>query len=115
MIGKFGWYLRPLLLVFVLALPFGTAWAQGLDQYRTSGEIAERYDGYVEIRVGTASKEARETVREVNDKRRNIYRARAEDQGVAPEAVAKVYAKQIIEDAPKGTYFLKPDGSYVRK
>jgi len=103
-----------LLLALVMALPIG-AWGQDLDQYRATGEIAERYDGYVEIRAGNASKEAREAVKEVNRKRRQIYETRAQEQGVAREAVAKVYAKQILQDAPKGTYFLTPDGDYVRK
>jgi uncharacterized protein YdbL (DUF1318 family) len=34
---------------------------------------------------------------------------------VPPEAVGKVYAKQIMQDAPAGTYLRKPDGGYVQK
>ena len=106
--------LAALFLALLVGLPAG-ALAQGLDHYRASGEIAERYDGYVEARGGQASKEVRKVVEDINRKRRQIYESRAREQDVPSEAVAKVYAKQIFQDAPTGTYFRTPDGDYVRK
>lgn len=88
--------------------------AADLDRLRAEGVVAERYDGLLEAREG-AGAEAKQLVRKINDRRRELYRKRAESQGVSVEQVGKVYAEQILEDAPKGTYFLKPDGSYVRK
>lgn len=93
----------------------GIAAAKGLDQYRAEGVIAERYDGYVELRTNDAPGEAKQIVDQVNAKRRQVYQKRAEQQDVSVEAVGKVYAKQILEKAPAGTYFKQPNGSYVRK
>lgn len=99
-------------LMTVFALP---ALAGSLDRYRAQGIIAERYDGLVEIRVSDPPADAHGIVDKVNAKRREIYRERAESQNVAPEAVSKLYAKQIWKDAPSGTYLKTPDGDYVRK
>ncbi|MBK1668093.1 hypothetical protein CKO28_08590 [Rhodovibrio sodomensis] len=93
----------------------GPAAAASLDELRRQGVIAERWDGYVEVRVSNPPPEAKQIVERVNAERRELYRKRAEQQGVSPEAVAKIYAPKILEKAPVGTYFKKPDGSYVRK
>lgn len=101
--------------ITALALTPADAQAGSLDSYRAKGVIAERYDGLVEVRTGSAPAEARRIVERVNAKRREIYEKRADNQGVSVEAVGKVYAKQIWKDAPGGTYLKKPDGSYVQK
>jgi hypothetical protein len=101
-------------LVAAVALP-DPADAQGLDQFRKDGVIAERFDGYVEIRVDNPPAAARRLVDQVNAKRRDVYQTRAAEQNVSPTAVGKVYAEQILQRAPKGTYFKQPNGSYVRK
>jgi hypothetical protein len=104
-------------LLFALA-SFGAsapAEAASLDELRKEGVIAERWDGYVEVRVSNPPAEAKRIVERVNGERRQVYQKRAEQQGVSPEAVAKVYAPKILEKAPVGTYFKKADGSYVRK
>ena len=97
-----------------LALP-GPAAAQSLDQFRSQGVIAERFDGFVEVRASDAPAAARQLVDKVNAERRKVYQDRAAEQGVSPEAVGKVYAEQILKNAPAGTYFKKPDGSYMQK
>lgn len=103
------------ILAAVAALAIAApAVAADLDRLRAEGVVAERYDGLLEAREG-AGTEAKQLVRKINDRRRELYRKRAESQGVSVEQVGKVYAEQILEDAPKGTYFLKPDGSYVQK
>jgi uncharacterized protein YdbL (DUF1318 family) len=93
------------------AVPAGAA---SLDEYRAQGVIAERFDGLVEVR-GQAPGEAARLVQEVNAKRLEIYRQRAAGQGVPVEEVGKIYALELAGQAPAGTYFRKPDGSYVRK
>lgn len=102
----------------VLALVVGLsapAAAAPLDDYRAEGVIAERFDGFVELRTEDAPAAAKQLVDEVNEKRRDVYQQRAEQQNVSPESVGKVYAQQILEKAPKGTYFKTPDGAYIRK
>ena len=104
-----------LALVAIVALAAPPAVAASLDQYRAQGVIAERYDGLVEVRTSDAPAEARRLVEQVNQKRRQIYQSRASEQGVSAEQVGRVYATQIMEKAPAGTYFKQPNGSYVRK
>jgi uncharacterized protein YdbL (DUF1318 family) len=100
--------------VAVVTAPAVPAWAAGLDDLRASGAIAERFDGYVEVR-GSGTAEAKSTVKKVNAQRRDIYEKRASEQGVSAEQVGRVYAKQIYQKAPSGTYFKREDGSYIRK
>ena len=87
--------------------------ARPIDDFRSQGVIAERFDGYVELRGDDAA--ARQLVDEVNRKRRAIYEQRAREQGVSAEEVGKVYAPQVMGDAPSGTFFRQPDGSYIQK
>ena len=104
------------LLLALASLGAGTpAEAASLDELRKEGVIAERWDGYVEVRVNNPPPEAKRIVDRVNEERRQVYQKRANEQGVSPESVAKVYAPKILEKAPVGTYFKKSDGSYVRK
>ena len=89
--------------------------ARPIDDYRAQGVIAERFDGYVELRAGNAPADARQLVDEVNGKRRALYEQRAKEQGVSAAEVGKVYAPQIMKDAPGGTFFKQPNGSYSQK
>ena len=101
--------------VFAFAV-FGIApvLADSLDDYRSRGFITERYDGYTQVR-GDAPPGALALVAEVNEKRAAIYIKRAKAQGIPVEEVAKIYAMQIFNEAPAGTWFLQPDGKYVKK
>lgn len=104
--------------LFLILASFGastTAEAASLDELRKEGVIAERFDGYVEVRVSNPPADAERIVERVNAERRQVYQKRAEQQGVSPSAVAKVYAPKILQKAPVGTYFKKSDGRYVRK
>ena len=96
-------------------LAWGPADASPFDDYRAQGIIAERFDGYVELRAGDAPSDARQLVDEVNRKRRALYERRAKEQGVSAGKVGKVYATKILDGAPNGTYFVQLDGSYTRK
>lgn len=84
-----------------------------LNDMRAQGVIAERFDGYVMIKNSAGGAQA--VVDRVNGERRAIYEARAKAQGVTPTEVGQVYAGQIIQKAPKGTWFLAADGSWTQK
>ena len=87
------------------------AQAQDLDALRASGAVGERFDGYLVARDGNAQG----FVAKVNAKRRQIYEQRAASQGIGADQVGMVYAKEILADAPAGTWFQNPDGSWARK
>jgi uncharacterized protein YdbL (DUF1318 family) len=102
--------------LLALAWPAADATAATLDDYRRSGVIAERYDGYVELRGGGAPAEAAQLVKQVNAERRAIYEQRAREQKVPVAAVGELFAAKIAQSgAPPGTYFRLRDGSYQRK
>ncbi len=113
-------FIRNIVPVLIVALAVmagsasGAAAASKLDQYRADGVIAERYDGYLEMR-GSGPGDAASLVRQVNDERRAIYEKRAREQNVPVSAVGILFAKKIVESAPRGTYFKLQDGSYQRK
>ncbi len=116
--------MRPLLtLVVALTVAFAALFATPgparadarLDAYRADGVIAERFDGYVEIRDSNAPGEARALVADVNAKRRALYTQRADESNVPVAEVGKVFANKIVETAPSGTYFRRPGGDYVRR
>ena len=52
---------------------------------------------------------------EINAKRRSLYEQRAASQGVKPEDIGKVYAEQIMQKAPGGTWFLEENGNWRQK
>jgi len=101
-----------LMTAAVLTLSLATpALADQLDDLRRSGAVGERFDGLLVARDASASG----FVSQVNAQRSGIYQDRATKQGVSPADVGRVYAKQIFQKAPKGTYFQKEDGSWVQK
>jgi uncharacterized protein YdbL (DUF1318 family) len=84
-----------------------------LNNLRAQGVVAERFDGYVMVKNNASGAQA--VVDRVNAERRAIYEARAKEQGVTAAEVGQVYAGQIIQKAPKGTWFLAADGSWTQK
>ncbi|MEE8535332.1 MAG: DUF1318 domain-containing protein, partial [Kiloniellales bacterium] len=81
--------------------------AQSLAEYRASGAVGERFDGYAVARQSSA----KAAVKAVNAKRKKIYGTRATAQGVPAGQVGRVYAQQIFDKAASGTWFLKENGS----
>ncbi len=109
------WPVFLLVLGLLLAAAPEPAAAQSLDQYRANGQIGERFDGYLMATRQNASSKIQKTVRSVNAQRRDIYRKRAKQQGVPTAQVGRVYAKQILGKAPRGTWFLRETGKWAQK
>ena len=101
--------------LFAVPLAVHPAMAQSLDKLRKSGVIGEKFNGLAVVRDKGASAQVRTTVSNVNKKRRKIYAKRAAEQGVAADQVGRVYAKQIFQKAPKGTWFLGENGRWTQK
>ncbi len=98
-------------LILGLSLSGPPALAASLDQLRASGAVGERFDGYAKALKSSAAG----TVKKVNAQRRKIYAERATSEGVSPDQVGRVYAKQIFAKAPRGTKFLKENGAWITK
>jgi uncharacterized protein YdbL (DUF1318 family) len=106
-----------LLLAFALAAPIGRAQAQSakpLDAPRIAGLVGERYDGYA-VAHGKVSADIAALLDKVNAERRALYEKRAATDHVAVEAVQQIYAQQIRQSAPVGTWFLGQDGQWTQK
>ena len=106
--------------MFVLTLPLlwtaADAFAQGrmLDAPRAAGEVGESYTGYAVVRKqGDAQLNA--LVANVNAQRRKLYEQRAKAQHAPVDQVARIYAQQIINNAPRGTWIQRENGQWVRK
>lgn len=98
--------------LLVAGLAGTPAWAQSLESLRASGALGERYDGLVAVRQGGG--DANRIANEVNAQRQALYKQRAAEQGAPWDQVGRVYAKQIFEQAPRGTWFLTEQG-WVQK
>ena len=89
--------------------------APSLDDLRKAGVVGERYDGLVVLHTDNADSAVRSLVESVNAQRREIYEKGAKKQGVSPAEVGKVYALELVQKAPRGTWFLGDDGKWVQK
>jgi hypothetical protein len=103
-----------LVLGLLLAFTAPAAMAQSLKDLRASGAIGERYDGFAEVRDSGAAG-ANSRAKMVNAERRSIYEERAAAQGVTPEEIGRLYAGQIMQKAPGGTWFLDENGNWRQK
>ncbi|MBI1180052.1 MAG: DUF1318 domain-containing protein [Alphaproteobacteria bacterium] len=86
-----------------------------LDAPRAAGVIGERYDGYVVLRDKNAPAGIHELVEQTNAQRHKLYEERAKATDAPVEEVGKVYAEQIMEQAPENTWFQGPDGTWKQK
>lgn len=94
-----------------LALAAPHAYAESAEALRASGQAGERWDGYMEARDASAKAD----VAAINAQRKQLYTERAAQQGISVEEVGKVYAQQIFEKMPKGSWFKQPNGQWVQK
>ena len=101
------------LLAFITVIGSGSAHAASLNELRASGVIGERYTGYAVVRKNKSG--ATGIVEKVNTTRRSIYKKRAAQQKIPAAQVGAIYAKQIYDNAPAGTWFQSQDGSWRRK
>ena len=102
-------------LTVLVAAPQAAVAQSKLDGYRANGAVAERFDGFVEVRDAAAARDAPALVADVNAQRRALYEKRARETGAPTAEVGKLFASKIVEQAPRGTYFRQSNGSFVRK
>ncbi len=113
--SKLGRAFGLLLLVFAV-IPNGPAFAQSklLDGPRASGVVGESFDGFAVARDGSGGAE-RQLVDQVNAERRKVYQDVAAKEGTNVDAVGRIYAQQIISNAPAGTWVQDGNGNWARK
>lgn len=104
-------FLAGLIIAATLGVTSLSAQAQSLSQLRASGAIGEAFDGFARARDNSM----RGQVDAINARRRTIYQQRASAQGVSAQQVGRVYAREIYNNSPAGTWFLSESGSWSRK
>lgn len=105
-----------LLALAVAVLPAGdVAWADALDDERARGSVGERYDGYLVLRDSAAPASTRQLVADINAKRRQLYSEVSTRENTTVEAVGRIYAREIVEIVPSGTWILRENGQWVQK
>jgi uncharacterized protein YdbL (DUF1318 family) len=104
-------------LLFVCGALSGTALAQSrpLDAPRAAGLVGEKYDGFALLRNPGAPADIKSLVDQANQERGALYKQRAASDGATSDAVGRIYAKQIFDQAPAGTWFLQESGQWVQK
>jgi uncharacterized protein len=85
--------------------------AASLKDLLASGAVGERWDGFVQSRDGSGQ----DVVNNVNNKRMGVYQQRAAETGTSVTDVGRIYAKELYDKAPGGTWFLLENGSWVQK
>ena len=100
--------LQFILLAFMLLS--SATWAGSLEALRASGAIGESFTGYAVAR--DASVQAQVDV--INAQRKAIYQKKATAQGVSIDQVGQVYAKEIFNNVPAGTW-IHVNGNWVKK
>lgn len=107
-----GFYRSIMMTIAVFLLASGvTAWAGSLQDLRASGALGESASGYTVARDPSATAE----VASINEKRKAVYAEKAAAQGVSIEQVGKVYAKEIFEKVPAGTWLQNEQGQWLKK
>ena len=105
--------LRVIMITILLMLSLGAtiAWAASLQDLRASGALGESASGYVVARDPSANAEAAA----INKKRKAVYAEKAAAQGVGIDQVGKVYAREILNQVPKGTWIQNEKGQWLQK
>ena len=78
---------------------------------RSSGQVGEKMDGYLDI-VGEGTPELRRLVSDINIKRRAVYAQQARENGVTLEEYALSTGCQLILKTVPGELYQAPDGSW---
>ncbi len=100
-----------LLGAVLVTLPGQDGWAQSLDSLRASGQVGERFDGYLEARDGSQQG----TVNQINDQRRQKFENIASQQGISVDEVSRIAAQKIIGRLPSGAWFLTAGGQWQQR
>jgi len=109
--------MRNKISVFVLTLlvPVLAVAAIGLDTAKREGLVGEDANGYLAAVVDRPSKDVRDLVAEINDKRRTEYERIAAENGIDVEAVEQLAGKKAIEKTEPGHYIRLPGEGWRRK
>ena len=100
-----------LLLFLMPLLAFGIT----LDDAKQQGQLGERPDGYLGLVKPSSTPDTVNLMKDINNKRRKVYRGIAEKNGTALSAVEALAGKKAIEKTPSGQLIMQPNGTWTPK
>ncbi|MDH5564299.1 MAG: YdbL family protein [Nitrospirota bacterium] len=100
------------LLIFIMPL---VAFGITLDEAKQQGRLGERPDGYLGLPQPSSSPDTVNLMKDINNKRREVYRGIAEKNGTALSAVEALAGKKAIEKTPSGQLIMQPNGTWTPK
>ncbi len=100
-----------LLFFFMPLLAFGIT----LHEAKQQGLIGERPDGYLGLAKPSASSKTVELMKDINRKRRDVYRGIAEKNGTALSAVEALAGKKAMAKTASGQLIMQPNGTWAPK
>jgi hypothetical protein len=99
------------LLFFTPLVAFGVT----LDEAKQQGLLGERPDGYLGLANPSASSDAVSLMKDINNKRRDVYKGIAEKNGTALSAVEALAGAKAIEKTSSGQLIMQPNGTWTPK
>ncbi len=100
------------LLFFCIPL---VAFGITLDQAKQQGLLGERPDGYLGLAKPSASPDTVNLMKEINRKRRDVYRKIAAKDGTTLPVVEALAGKKAIQKTSPGQLIMKPNGTWTPK
>lgn len=100
------------LLIGFLVLP---SWGMTLDEAKQKGMLGERADGYLGVVTQSTDTEVLNLMKEINQKRREIYQTIADKNGTALSTVEALAGEKALTQTPSGQYILLPSGEWSVK
>lgn len=108
----FAQLLTGCLLTAFLVLP---SWGMTLDEAKQQGMLGERPDGYLGTVTQSTDTEVLDLMKEINQKRREIYQTIADKNGTALSTVEALAGEKALKQTPSGQYILLPSGEWSVK
>jgi len=100
-----------ILLVLTPLLAFGVT----LDDAKQQGLLGERSDGYLGLVKPSASSKTVELMKDINRKRRDVYKGIAEKNNTTLSSVEVLAGKKAIKKTPSGQFIMQSDGEWIPK
>ena len=100
--------------VAILATPGGAQESASVTEARRSGQIGERFDGYLGF-VNMPSDSLRRQVNAINIRRRSLYSSLARQKGVSTQEVGITATCTLFSRIPIGGYYLTSDRGWLRR
>jgi len=110
--SKFLAFILYCLLLFLMPL---LAFGITLEEAKQQGLLGERPDGYLGLAKPSSSPDTVNLMKNINRKRRDVYKGIAEKNGTALSAVEALAGKKAIQKTPSGQLIMQPNGTWTPK